>query len=403
MQQSFDYETAQRVEKDACALISNSIIHSREHSNPGNLDIQNFQRQLLPHIKACLQWTATALRTDVKWGLLAKLCLEQGWLVEAAQLYRLALDTTPLDAKHDSRVTLLLGLGHVFLQRGHISKNHADFAEAEVMVKEAVSRINQANKDVANPLLQVDALHLHASIRTATGDFEEAERIYQQILNEQETILGTEHPETLRTLSMLASSWRERGDTPAAAELLYRQLAASYAKTLGRDHLMTFGANLDLALICQQQGKLAEADHLDWTALDAMEKKLGMEHPNTLKAMARRAIVLDMEGDYAMAREHYERAIQGMKKVMGQSHPEVLKVTENQALSFRLSGEYDEAEKLYLEVLSAMEKCPEIYPQPTVEKTAMKLLEMYKMQDNSAKRIRAAEKELGLVGLIHGV
>jgi tetratricopeptide (TPR) repeat protein len=402
MRQSFDYETAQRIARDACRLISRAIVHSQEDSESGNLDIQNFQKQLLPHIRVYLQWAEDIPEIDVEWGPLAKLFLEQGRLTEAAQLYRLALKTTSLYAEHRSRVTPLLGLGHALLQRGNISKNEAEFAEAETVVKEAISNMSQTHEDVANPLLRVDALHLYASILIATGKFCKAEEIYHTILYEQEKNLGTDHLETLRTLSMLASGWRERGDTHAAAEVLYRRVVASYARTLGPDHLMTFEANLDLALICQEQGKLAEADDLYRVALDAMRSKLGKEHPNTLKAKARRAIVLDMQGDYDMARVHYKEAIEGMKKVMGESHPEVLKIKENEALSFRLSGEYDEAEKLYLEVLSTMKKHLAIYPQSAVEKTAMKLSEMYKAQDNSAERIKAAEKRFGLVGLIDG-
>ena len=50
-----------------------------------------------------------------------------------------------------------------------------------------------------------------ASVLTSQGRYEEAERLYRQVLTLRDETLGKEHPDTLRTLNNLALVLTDQG------------------------------------------------------------------------------------------------------------------------------------------------------------------------------------------------
>lgn len=67
------------------------------------------------------------------------------------------------------------------------------------------------------------------------GDVAEAERLYRDVLQVQERVLGTNHPSTLTTRYDIASTVARQGDA-AEAERLYRDLLQAQERALGTDH-----------------------------------------------------------------------------------------------------------------------------------------------------------------------
>jgi tetratricopeptide (TPR) repeat protein len=97
------------------------------------------------------------------------------------------------------------------------------------------------------------------------GKYAEAEAMHQHTLQLQETVLGKDHPDTLRSMNNLANS------------------------------------------LCQQ-GKYAEAEAMHWHTLQLQETVLGKDHPDTLRSMNNLANSLCQQGKYAEAEAIRRRA-----------------------------------------------------------------------------------------------
>ena len=69
-------------------------------------------------------------------------------------------------------------------------------------------------------------------VLTSQGKYEEAERLYRQVLALRDETIGKEHPDTLRTLNNLALVLTDCGNYKEA-EHLYRQVLTLRSVILG--------------------------------------------------------------------------------------------------------------------------------------------------------------------------
>ena len=82
----------------------------------------------------------------------------------------------------------------------------------------------------------------------------------------QETVLGKDHPDTLRSMTGLATSLRDQGKY-AEAVAVHRQTLQIQETVLGKDHPDTLRSMMNLAASLSQQGKYAEAEAMHQRAL----------------------------------------------------------------------------------------------------------------------------------------
>ena len=94
----------------------------------------------------------------------------------------------------------------------------------------------------------------------------------------------------------------------ASAEDQLRRALEEREQQLGADHLDTLVAMNDLALLLQDQGKLAEAEALFRRALAGREQQLGAQHhPSLLTSDNNLAMLLKAQGKLAEAEPLYRR------------------------------------------------------------------------------------------------
>ena len=105
------------------------------------------------------------------------------------------------------------------------------------------------------------------------------------------------------------------------AEQMDRRALDSREKMLGKEHPDTLTSVSNLASVLQDQGKYEEAEEMNRRALDSREKVLGKEHPDTLTSAYCLAYLLHQQQKYRMAKPFYERALVGYKKVFPSHHP----------------------------------------------------------------------------------
>ncbi len=168
-------------------------------------------------------------------------------------------------------------------------------------------------------------------------------------------LLGKKHPDTLASMSNLASVLNSQGKYVEAEEM-YRQVLKLSEKVLGKEHPNTLASMNNLASVLDSQGKYVEAEEMHRQVLKLEEKMLGKEHPNTLASMSNLTSVLNSQGKYVEAEEMYRQVLKLSEKVLGKEHPNTLTSMNNLAVVLNSQGKYVEAEEMYRQVLKLSEK-----------------------------------------------
>ncbi|KAF2175475.1 TPR-like protein [Zopfia rhizophila CBS 207.26] len=192
-------------------------------------------------------------------------------------------------------------------------------------------------------------------MQSALGKYAEAEKLYWRALEVSEKQLSVQHPDTLKSVSMLASVLGNRGKCEEA-EKLHRRALEGYEKELGVQHPSTLTSVNSLAVVLGYQGKYEEAEKLHRRALEGFEKALGAQHPDTLMSVSNLASVLADQGKYEEANKFHRRALEGYEKELGIQHPATLTSVSSLAVVLGYQGKYEEAEKLHRRALEGFEK-----------------------------------------------
>jgi tetratricopeptide (TPR) repeat protein len=196
---------------------------------------------------------------------------------------------------------------------------------------------------------------LGAILATAQGDYAEARRIEERVLEVTTRALGEEHPDTLIAMDNLAEALRVQGDH-AGARSLQEIVVEAMARVLGEEHPETLGSMNNLAATLWMQGDQAGAMRLQERALDARTRLLGEEDPRTLTSMCNLAEILRAQGHLEAARRLQERAAEAMVRVLGEEHPDTLTATNNLAATLSAQGDFVGARRLQEHVLGVSKR-----------------------------------------------
>jgi tetratricopeptide (TPR) repeat protein len=194
-----------------------------------------------------------------------------------------------------------------------------------------------------------------ASVLRNQGKYEAAEERNRRALAGREKVLGVEHPDTLTSVSDLALVFQRQGKYEAAEEA-NRRVLAGYEKVLGVEHPSTLISVSNLAMVLQYQGKYEAAEEMNRRALAGREKVLGVEHPDTLTSVNNLASVLRDQGKCETAEEMNRRALAGREKVLSVEHPNTLISVNDLAMVLRNQGKYEAAEEMNRRALAGSEK-----------------------------------------------
>ena len=107
-------------------------------------------------------------------------------------------------------------------------------------------------------------------------------------------------------------------------------LSAKAEKELGSSHPSTLTSVSLLARVLQSRGKYSEAEALNRRALAGYEKELGSSHPSTLTSAYFLAHLLHTRGEHIESLQLYDRAVRGYIQALGSTHPNTLACREHQ-------------------------------------------------------------------------
>ena len=177
------------------------------------------------------------------------------------------------------------------------------------------------------------------------GRYNEAETPILRVMETRRRMLGPEHPDTLTSMSNLASTYWNQGRWTEAEELEVQVMEIA-RRVLGPEHPSTLTSMGNLASTYTNQGRLTEAEELEVQVMETRRRVLGPEHPSTLTSMANLALTYMNQGRLTEAEELGVQVMETRRRVLGPEHPDTLTSMNNLAWTWKSQDRNHEASEL---------------------------------------------------------
>ncbi|KAL7755426.1 hypothetical protein ACKLNR_014524 [Fusarium oxysporum f. sp. zingiberi] len=223
-----------------------------------------------------------------------------------------------------------------------------EYSQAEMPAKAAV-QARSCILGLDHPLT-LNSINNLASTYRKQGRWEEAEKLFVEVMEMSKAKLGVDHPSTLTSMANLASTYRKQGRWKEAEKLEVEVMQTRKAK-LGVDHPDTLTSVANLASTYRKKGRWKEAEKLEVEVMETRKAKLGVDHPLTLNSIANLASTFWKQGRWEEAEKLEVEVMQTRKVKLGVNHPDTLTSMTNLASTYRKQGRWKEAEKLEVEVM----------------------------------------------------
>jgi tetratricopeptide (TPR) repeat protein len=136
-------------------------------------------------------------------------------------------------------------------------------------------------------------------------------------------LLGEEHPDTLTTISNLASTYSNQGQWKKAEELQV-QVMESRKRLLGDEHPYTLTSISNLASAYSNQGQWKKAEGMEVQVMETRKRLLGADHPDTLQNMSNLASIFGSQRQWKEAEELEVQVMETRKRLLGAEHSDTL-------------------------------------------------------------------------------
>ncbi|RYO85585.1 hypothetical protein DL764_009145 [Monosporascus ibericus] len=130
--------------------------------------------------------------------------------------------------------------------------------------------------------------------------------------------------------------WREKEPVDMRAYELRREV-------LGEKHPDTIRSMADLATTYHQQGRYDKAEPIKIEALELRREVLGEKHPDTIWSMAELATTYNAQGRYDEAEPIKIEALELRREVLGEKHPDTLQAMHDLAITWKSRGRRNDA------------------------------------------------------------
>ncbi|KAH8834399.1 hypothetical protein DL96DRAFT_1810679 [Flagelloscypha sp. PMI_526] len=238
--------------------------------------------------------------------------------------------------------TLLHFIGLTY-RRGGMFQDCAAFHELE-----SSKMHNEFGLEHPDTLISINGL---ATVYSDLGQYSDALKLSEQVLELGKKILGKEHPDTLVSMDNVAAIYSELGQHKDALKLQERVVALSI-KIQGVGHPDTLISMNNLASTYSNLAQHGDALKLKEQVLVLRTQILGEEHPNTLSSMSNLGVTYLDLGQYNDALTLMEQVLALRTQIFGKEHPDTLTSINNLARTFSDLGQYGDAQKLQEQALT---------------------------------------------------
>lgn len=252
-------------------------------------------------------------------------------------LERLSQEEFLVDIAKEDLIWAFLGIAWFYQGQGF-------YALAEPLLKRALfirkQQLGTDHPDTARSLNHLSLLYYDQ------GRYSEAEPLLKQSMSIIEQQLGADHPDTATSLNSLGEIYRAQGRYGEAESQFIRALSIR-EQQLGANHPDTASSLHNLAVLYYDQGSYSEAEPLYIRALSIHKRQLGDDHPDTAASLSNLAGLYESQGRYSEAEPLYKSALAIREQKLGADHPKTAITLNNLAYLYKQQGRYSEAEPFY--------------------------------------------------------
>jgi eukaryotic-like serine/threonine-protein kinase len=168
--------------------------------------------------------------------------------------------------------------------------------------------------------LTLDAVNSLGVLRTRQGQFDEAQQLFEEVLNGRREKFDEDHPWIVQTINDLGVLRREQGQHEQAEKLLTQALEGR-RKKLGTDVPAYFESAHELGLLYMAMENYQRAARLLRDAYNGRRAKIGPDHPHTLQSVHELAVLHMAQSQYDKAEPLLLEAFHGREDKLGPQHP----------------------------------------------------------------------------------
>jgi serine/threonine protein kinase len=207
-----------------------------------------------------------------------------------------------------------------------------------------------------DPEVQSQMMNVMGDVYYNLGLFSKSQSLLEQALAVQRRVFGSDHPETLRTESLLGRTLQKEGHS-GQAEKLERETLAVQRRILGPENRDTLSTMSRLANVLMWKGQASEAERLDRELLETRRRILGPDDPETVGSMDDLAFCLSLEGeqgreaDLSESEKLSREALAIKQRILGPEHPDTIASMANLGATLTLERKLAESEMLTREAL----------------------------------------------------
>jgi serine/threonine protein kinase len=157
------------------------------------------------------------------------------------------------------------------------------YEQAEKLFKETVE--SQGREGTSDPGAAVYSMDGLGRLYMAQGHFDKAEEQFKKGIEfGNHELPGKDNPLTLQNVNSLAVLYTKQKKYEEA-ERLFDEVLEARKRKLGDDHPETLESKNDLALLYKEQAKYQQAEKLLLEAVEGRRLKLGDKHPHTIESI----------------------------------------------------------------------------------------------------------------------
>ncbi|GLX93112.1 FxSxx-COOH system tetratricopeptide repeat protein [Herbidospora sp. NBRC 101105] len=202
------------------------------------------------------------------------------------------------------------------------------------------------------------------------GRIKEARDLNEWVFQQQENLLGYDHPHTLMTRIGMAADYRSSGDFTRALAL-DKETYELWKDLYGEDNTWTLKCANNLAVCYRLVGDSFSARDLDEATYDRTRQVLGRLHPDTLLSAQNLGRDLREAGYFRESVDWLTNTIGHYREVFDDDYVELLRAEKSLSVSLRKAGDLQDAFVLMERVAESFNQ---LYPSsPETPATALEL------------------------------
>ncbi|MDB4739210.1 serine/threonine-protein kinase, partial [Akkermansiaceae bacterium] len=244
------------------------------------------------------------------------------------------------------------------IELGNISRAKGELIQAEKIYRNAIKLFNEVPETEDSKRKRIRAQANLGELLRVKGDHEKAGKLLKNALSESQTVLGKDHPLTLRLLNDNALWFENEGDLENAKVLLIEAINTSRSQNGSRSR-NTISGLTNLGRILHDQGAFEEAKPILQEAanglVDSFREGRGSEH-EALTAIGRLGTLFYDVGEYALAESYAREALNGRRAIFGNDHIDTINSVSNMGVILWEQDLNQKAEPFLIEAIEGYKR-----------------------------------------------